>query len=74
MRAQTVPRKENPMETAAAILTQLLYTSEAFSSSLESQGTFPGKSGQGPAERLASEVKPYYEAMLKMVREASAKK
>jgi hypothetical protein len=62
------------METAAAILTQLLYTSEAFSSSLESQGTFPGKSGQTNPERLTHEVKPYYEAMLTMVREASTKK
>lgn len=61
------------METAAAILTQLLYTSGAFSASLESQGTFPGKSGQTNPERLAEEVKPYYESMLKMVRDASAK-
>ena len=62
------------MESAAAILTQLLYTSGVFSSSLERQGTFPGESGQTNPERLAEEVKPYYESMLKMVRDASAKK
>lgn len=62
------------METAAAILTQLLYTSSTFASSLENQGTLPGKSDQTLPERFAEEVKPHYESMLKMVGEASVKK
>jgi hypothetical protein len=65
------------METAAAILTQLLYTSDVFASNFETvfgtQGITPG-SGQSLPERLSTEIKPYYEAMLKMVREANADK
>jgi hypothetical protein len=69
--------REYTMETAAAILTQLLYTSDVFASKFEivfgNQGILPGSSGQSLPERLATEVKPYYEAMLKMVRETDAK-
>ena len=59
------------MEVAAAILTHLLYTNEAFAANLKSQGTLPGKPGQNLSERLADEVRPYYDAMLKMVREVN---
>jgi hypothetical protein len=65
------------METAAAILTQLLYTSDVFASKFETvfgtEGIVAGSSSQSLPERLATEVKPYYEAMLKMVREADAR-
>jgi len=60
------------METAAAILTHILYTSDVFASSFENEGIPPGSpDGSSFPDKIASEVRPYYEAMLKMVREAN---
>jgi hypothetical protein len=57
------------METAAAILTHLLYTSNAFGPTLESDALLVGS-----ADTMVESVRKHYEAMLKMVREVSAKR
>jgi hypothetical protein len=56
------------METAAAILTHLLYTSSAFGPTLETDALSAGSS-----DKMVESVRKHYEAMLKMVREVSAK-
>ena len=52
------------METAAAILTQLLFDSEIFMYNIDHTGRLVGD-----LLAIADKVRPYYAAMLKMVDE-----
>lgn len=52
------------METAAAILTQIIFTSETFAKNLTTGG---GLTGEPSA--IAEKIRPFYAAMLKMVDE-----
>jgi hypothetical protein len=52
------------METAAAILTQILFDNEIFSNNIDHKG---GLVGDPPD--IADKIRPYYAATLKMVDE-----